>query len=925
MNPEHWRKVNEVFYSALERETGGRPAFIAEACAGDEALRAEVESLVVSHQRASNFIQEPAFAAGARLLADNSEESVAGRQIGTYKVIEEIGRGGMGAVYLAARADDEYRQQVAIKLIKRGIDTDFILRRFRNERQILASLEHPNIARLLDGGSTEDGLPYLVMEYIKGQSITEYAAARGLSIRERLKLFREVCAAVQFAHQNLVIHRDIKPGNVLVTGDGVPKLLDFGIAKILDPDASLNVDPTATALRLMTPEYASPEQVRGDAITTVSDVYSLGVLLYELVSRHQPYHFKSRLPQDIAQQICEREPEPPSTAVSRIEVSPAATRSTRDSVHAAPALHAGQTRDAGMERLRRSLRGDVDNIVMMAMRKEPARRYASVGQFSEDIRRHMEGLPVIARRDTLGYRAQKFIERNKIGVAAASLVVLTLLIGLVATAWEAHAAHVQQARAEAERARAERRFNDVRRLANSLLFELHDSIAEIPGATQARELLVTRAVEYLDSLAQEAKGDPSLTRELASAYEKLGDVQGRPMRANLGNSAAAMASYQKALALRESLLALDPKNAQDRRELAAHYQTLANHIWVEGDIAGALEQDRKASAIRQRLVAEGPSNLQDRYDLATSYTYIGMHLLQEADASAALEYHQQALQLRSALVASVPDNVMFRRALSTTYEKIGLAQQYAGDTSRALENLRRSFSITQELLNADPTNVVYKRGLAIGHEDIGGVQAQTGDLHGALENYRQELTIFEELFEADQKNATNRSDVTSALENIGETQAKLGDLRDAASSHLRALSIREELAAADPDNNWNRIDLMESYAKTARVLAQTGRRADALELCRKFSSLIERIPDDKENVAHFSMKARAYSDIGATYVALATHNGTAGSNLSELRRAACDQYRHSTDIWQDILSRGKFSARDTEHLYESTRQIALCH
>lgn len=316
MNPERWQQVKHVLAGAIEREPAERASFIARACSGDESLLGEVESLLVYQDGEASFIEEYADEFAAREFKADDAALTTGQPIGHYKIEREIGRGGMGAVYLAVRADDQYQKRVAIKLVKRGMDTDSVLRRFRNERQILANLDHPNIARLLDGGTTADGLPYFVMEYIEGVPVNVYCDAQTLSIIERLELFRTICAAVQYAHQNLVIHRDIKPSNILVTADGTPKLLDFGIAKLLDPASVENAEATQTAFRVMTPEYASPEQLRGQNVTTASDVYSLGVLLYELLTGQRPYKLHSRAPEEIRAVICEQEPERPSQAIA---------------------------------------------------------------------------------------------------------------------------------------------------------------------------------------------------------------------------------------------------------------------------------------------------------------------------------------------------------------------------------------------------------------------------------------------------------------------------------------------------------------------------------------------------------------------------------------------------------------------------------
>src|SRR5438874_8474118 len=532
VTPERWKQVEVVFGQALELPAGERAAFIQKNCEGDEELRREVESLLESHASAGRFIDQPDI-----FLKDDDASVAAGQLIGAYRIVREIGRGGIGAVYLAERADEQYQKRVAIKLIKRGMDTDSVLRHFRNERQILASFDHPNIARLFDGGTTEDGLPYFVMEYVEGLPINEYCSAHGLSVVDRLKLFREVCAAVSYAHRHTVIHRDIKMSNIFVTSEGTPKLLDFGIAKILAPGAGAEGLMTMTGVRPMTPEYASPEQIRGEPVTTASDVYSLGVVLYELLTGRSPYRFTSRAPHDVERAITEQEPTRPSTATG---------------------LHRKQHSELSNRKL---LRGDLDNILLMALRKEPARRYQTVDQFAEDIRRHLESRPVRARKDTIGYRARKFVRRNKVAVAASLLILVSLIGGLIATAWHAHRATVQKALAE-------RRFNDVRQLAHSVLFDYHDAIKNLPGATRVRERLVKDALNYLDSLAREATGDPALQRELAAAYERVGDVRGEAFGASLGDRAGATDSYRKALTIREALVAAAPRDVQNRRDLA---------------------------------------------------------------------------------------------------------------------------------------------------------------------------------------------------------------------------------------------------------------------------------------------------------------------------------------------------------------------
>ena len=415
MNPERHQKLMGIVADAMECDTAERAVLLANSCADDEALRHDAERLLKLSKLANTFMEEPLFETATR-WQEQQEQSVVGKAIGSYLVTAEIARGGMGAVYLAVRNDDAYRRQVAIKIVKRGMDTDLILRRFRNERQILANLDHQNIARLFDGGTTEDGRPYLVMEFVEGRAIHRYADEHSLSIKERLKLFLTVCDAVEYAHRHGVIHRDLKPGNIVVTNEGIPKLLDFGIAKVLYPEgAGVTADTTITALQGMTPEYASPEQMRGEVLSVASDIYSLGVLLYELLTGRRPFEVEHGAAFEIARKVCEATPEKPSTAVTRKP----------------PTSDNGKHRQVNpnqSENPARMLAGDLDTIVLMALRKEPERRYASVAQFAEDIRRYLEGWPIVARKDAPAYRAAKFFKRNRRYVLTTAVVALLCII-----------------------------------------------------------------------------------------------------------------------------------------------------------------------------------------------------------------------------------------------------------------------------------------------------------------------------------------------------------------------------------------------------------------------------------------------------------------------------------------------------------------
>lgn len=448
MTPNEWDRAKELFEASLELEPSQRASFLAENC-HEKSLQQEVEKLLMNFQAAGDFLDSPAVSSGipesmglaeiqiqevARPdlpsgqdlpTAKNAEEEdpMVGRRLGAYNLVRRVGEGGMAAVFQAVRADDEYQKEVAVKLVLPGLDSQDVLNRFRNERQTLAGLEHPNIVRLLDGGCAPEGLPFLVMEYVDGSAIDEYCDRHKLSVDERLRLFGEVCDAVQFAHEKLVIHRDLKPSNILVMADGTPKLLDFGIAKVLNPERSTHGWlPTQTGLRCMTPAYASPEQTQGKSVSPQTDVYSLGVVLYELLTGHRPYRLIQYSPAEIERAICEQEPETPSTAISRVETD---TSPDGKTITKTPEM-VSLTREGQPDKLRRRLRGDLDNIVLKALQKEPQQRYGSVAEFSQDIGYHLQHQPIKARPSTFSYSASKFVQRHKTEVIAAFAVLVVV-------------------------------------------------------------------------------------------------------------------------------------------------------------------------------------------------------------------------------------------------------------------------------------------------------------------------------------------------------------------------------------------------------------------------------------------------------------------------------------------------------------------
>jgi non-specific serine/threonine protein kinase/serine/threonine-protein kinase len=820
MSPR-WTRVEELFDAAAELPSSERAAMLDAACAGDPILRREVESLL-AHDDPDHPIELAAAAAdGGPFGLSPVAPLAAPDHVGPYRIIREIGSGGMGVLYEAVR-EDQFQKRVAIKIVKRGMDTASIVRRFHRERQILAGLSHPNITALLDGGTTPDGLPYFVMEYVEGRPIAEYCDNHRLSTRQRLDLFRDVCAAVHYAHQNLVVHRDLKPDNILVTADGVPKLLDFGIAKILNLGVTAGAGELTAAIRLMTPEYASPEQVRGEPVTTSTDVYSLGVLLYQLLTGHRPYRLKTRTPQEIAKAICEQEPERPSTAITReTEVS------ARDGSPVRLTLATvSETRDGRPEQLRKRLRGDVDNIVLKSLHKEPSRRYASVEQFSEDVRRHLDGLPVIAREDTLAYRSGKFAMRHTGGLLAAAAVVVALVGGIVTTARQARIA-------SSERSKAERRFADVRQLANSIVFELHDAIANLPGSTAARELLLQRSLEYLDRLSKDAEGDAALARELASAYERIARVQGAIGEANLGRTRAALESLKKAAAIRERQAATPSSYPRDRQALADVYFALGAMMRTAGDDQGGLAYVRKGVAISEALAAEDPGNLSARIGVAIAHTSLAGALFWVGDHTGVMESRKKALAIYKEAVALRPSDLTYQRNLALGYKYAGGAHISLGQLPEALENYQAALAIDERLALANPTpqsrlDVSFDLG------DIGYIYLSQNDPPAALGYYSRVLAIREELMKADPNDARLQDRVAYALGQMGDTLMKLGRSAEAFSRYREMLRLREAVVLSDPDSKNKRDSLAQAYvvygyALTTRARNEGGNgpRADA--------------------------------------------------------------------------------------------------
>jgi non-specific serine/threonine protein kinase/serine/threonine-protein kinase len=828
VTPERWQEIKHLLATAMELPPAERPAYLDRGCAGDASLRHDVESLLAGEdQLGAHFLDGMDLAAVATEVLPEDESPWVGRRVGPYKTVEQIGSGGMGEVYRAVRADEQYRKEVALKVIRAGQDSAAVVARFKNERQILAGLDHPNIARLLDGGTTAEGTPYFVMELIAGQPITDYCDGLKFSIAGRLKLFAQVCSAVQYAHQRLIIHRDIKPGNILVTAAGVPKLLDFGIAKIVAVDPSVDSpEATMTAFRLLTPGYASPEQIMGEPMTVATDVYSLGVVLYELLTGHSPYRVPTGSSQEVAQAACYKEPQKPSTAVFRPE-------SLSKETGPLDLANLAALRDSSPDRLRKRLSGDLDNIILMALRKEPSRRYASVEQFAEDISRHLENQPVTARKDTVRYRASKFVRRHKAGAVAFAVATIAILAGLAVTLREARVARQQAEIARVQRARAERRFNDVRKLANSLMFEIHDSIRDLPGTIVARKLLVSRAQEYLDSLSQDAVGDQALQRELAAAYDRVGDLTGYTGAANLGDFTGALRSYNKALAIRESDAAALPNDIQVQSDLMNNYFHLTFALIDSGDFDEALKDAKKGIPISEKLAAEHPEpKFQDW--LAGFHWILGNVFRHSGDFPHALEQYRISTAIREPIARAPAANAFFRTHLAGDYEGLGQMLWQTGDLNRGLEVSRNGVQILEQLSQANPSSATLREYLGEAYLDLQPILRQHGDLDASLDDARKALRIFDGLVAKDSTNRLAKNNLFAAELEVGGLLAAKGQLPEGISYVRRVMSAVE---AIEPKSRYEISSQARSYSVMGEICSRLADRDPSID--KKMAQLRE--------------------------------------------------------------------------------------
>ncbi|HRH44787.1 MAG TPA: protein kinase [Pyrinomonadaceae bacterium] len=885
-------KVKEIFSEAIELPLDEQADFLISVCRNDENLLREVESLLKARRKSKNFLEDVS-APNVLHGSINKNDQLIGQKIDKYRLVKEIGRGGMGVVFLAERED--FRQQVALKLIKRGMDSDAILERFSREREILASLNHPFIARFLDGGTTENGSPFFVMEFVEGISFDKYCRQKNLNVEQKLELFIKICEAVSFAHQKLIIHRDLKPSNILIDENDNPKLLDFGIAKLLN---SNEISQTQTQQKALTPAYASPEQIRGETVDTTSDVFSLGKILSGILQNDKSNK-------------------------------------------------------------------DLQAILQTSMREESIRRYASVEKFSDDIRRYLNGLPISAQKDTFSYRAKKFVQRNYLPVIVATLFILTLLTGLTAVILE-------NQKTQREHTKAEQRFNDVRTLANSFMFEFHDAIENLPGSTPARQLVVSRALEYLNKLNQESADDPALQRELATAYEKVGRIQGNSYYSNLGDTNGAMQSYQKSLEIRQKLATADSTNPELQNELANSLEGVGDMFYTIDDLKNGLSNYQNALTIRENLAQTDSGNLQYQSSLADIYAKIGdisgfEGYANLGDTKSSLDFYEKAVATNEKLVQAEPNNSKFRQNFGLRLTNLGMLYRTVGKTKEAIDKFEKSDAIFKNLISAEPNNfelqfdlltnnvsrryaladdeqidesinlmretlktleemqttdsknALLKRSLGVAYNSLSRSFLQKKDYPQAIENAKNALNIVEKLLQANPESGENQTDLVHTLEFLAEAQFSARDYNSALSNYQRSLSLAQKNLENGSSNARTQDDISICLAGIGNILTTKGNFDEALRDFQKAISIAEKNASDSPvNALLRSRLALRYFEMGKIYEQMTEKNKLKNDSLKDAK--SC--YQKSYDIWSEMQKGGILNKVDSVNLQTVTISLS---
>ncbi len=805
-----FEQIEALYHRALELPPADRVNQLAEWCGPDMEMFDEVHSLLDAfHEQHTVTVT----GIDGEQPKPRSTDRRVGHPLGRYTIERELGRGGMGVVYLASRNEGGIQQTVAIKVLSSLLTTKFHEDHFRQEGQILASLEHPNIAGMIDGGVSEQGEPYLVMEYVEGVRLDEYVAAHPLSVKGLVELILQVCDAVQYAHRNLVVHRDLKPGNILVGNDGRPKLLDFGTAKLMDPADPAGVGRfTKQGFRAFTPEYASPEQILGGVVTAASDVYSLGIICYRLLTGRQPYRFSSYANEQFIQTITNYEPARPSTVLTGVDAA-------RDAVILPFDIH----------RRRRELRGDLDAIVLKAMAKQPDRRYQSAAELADDLRNYLAARPVSARESNWRYRATKFGERNRAQVISAAAVVIAIVAGLAATVWQAGIARAEQARADAQ-------FQNVRKLNRFLLFDFYNEVELLPGSTGVQKELLTQSLAFLDRLQRESPDDPDVLVDVVESYTKMGDLQGNPYSNNLSDPEPAIATLKKALDLAIGVRRRYPK--MDRALLAFGHveESLGETYFGKGDVAAATPHLESAAAALEEIANRPGASPDTLPDAGAVYGVLGdMYggsFVGNLEPERAEAYFRKSLALDLRAIERDPNHLRARRGVTICNLKLGTVLQDTR-TLEAIALFEAGLSQIRMMSTPGKSNFQNIRLENLLRNHLAYALSLVGRFDEAIEHARQSVRDNEAFFALDPTNQRALIDASTswyfcanALESRAESKNSAADRAEAKALYLKAAGGLGTVLKTQPDNAiWNStlteiMNRLGGLAKTEGKLAE---------------------------------------------------------------------------------------------------------
>lgn len=831
-----WVLVRALFDAALALPPEQREAHV-RASGTAPAVQAEVLSLLAHSTGGGSydpdFLAEPA---SGPSMAATAAAGQAGQRLGAWTLVAPLGSGGMGEVWRARRADGAYEGEAAVKLLKRGMDSAAVLQRFAQERQALARLDHAHIARLFDAGLSAQGLPYFVMELVEGLPIDQ--ACAGLALEQRLALFLQLADAVAHAHRHLLVHRDLKPGNVLVNRDGQVKLLDFGIAKALDPLEDPGApEQTQAGQRPFTPSHASPEQIRGEPVSTATDVYSLGVLLYQLLTGQRPYGRSATSAAEIAQAVLKE----PATRPSSLSPS--------------------RPDDPWWLATRQRLKGDLDNILLKTLEKEASERYASVDALTADVRAYLAGWPVSAHPPSAGYRAAKFISRHRVGSALGALALLAVLGGTATALWQARIAREQSALAE-------RRFNEVHQFARTMLIDVDTALRD--GPTAGREKLVQTSLAYLDKLLAERLTDQNLLRDVAEAFERIGDIQGNTMQSNLGRPEDAQQSYVKALASREALARLAPDDLKNIAGLKTAHERLGDNARARENLAQAAHHYEQALQHAQALARAQPGALlpelkrieADRYLASVYYWPYHASLGQYSKARARVEALDREMD---ALLLKHPERDEVLEAYGGLLNQLGDFQRIAGEYTLVLKTQKKSLLLAERLLARAPTNPRWKRWMYLAEGRLADALIETGEVEAGIALWQASIARREEVALEDPSNERAQRNLANGYGPLAEQLDALGRHQEALAWYEREHALLKRLRAQHPQVKALVARLDESGRDHALQLALLGQHAQAsteLQAVLQRRSSKTRV-DDAEDARFALVAARVLFAAGA--------------------------------------------------------------